>query len=939
MDQQAEPVSTRAVCHTFDNVIRRPGTLLPTERAKIPFGEAPRIGEANFYFTMQPANPALLARSAYKFGKCQATADADIIAYHLFAVDVDPVRPSGISATDAEKKEAALVGQAIKHWLWDRGVDSIAADSGNGFHLLVPTIPYLDVPVASQNAKSLLHLLDNKFSTATAKVDTTIYNAGRILKLYGTKSVKGSSIPERPHRYARISMKEIPDDVDLFDVLKTEMDAFSKASEVVAVKPTTSATTTKATKSTKPVKAIPNNTGDGWNADTSNQVMAGVLDKSGLTYRVKHKGGDTLYEFEECPHHDDPDGDTYECCVIVRGDGSFAAKCQHDADATWKEHFKPKIGWETHGGAVPTELGHAPKSVPYQATPGGIVRMKSSADGVVKTPLTNFTAKIVSDIAEDDGVETRHTFKIEGVINGQVKQFVLNGADFSGMNWPIEQLGAQAIVYPGLGNKDHARAAIQLLSGDVPSETVYTHLGWRKHGGVWVYLHAGGALGADGPVQDVKVHLGETFSRFKFPEPTSQPDLVKAVRASLKLLDVAPDAISVPLFAAIWRAAIGGTDFSLHLTGQSGTGKSELAALVQQHWGSELDARHLPASWSSTANATEALAFLAKDAVLVVDDFAPTGSQYDIQRKHQEADRLLRGQGNSSGRNRMRADTTLRPPKPPRGMMVSTGEDVPRGQSLRARMLVIDVTPVSVDWKRLSKRQQEASAGLYATALGGFVHWLAKDYASTLKQLQKDLPEIRNLASASEQHKRTPNIVADMFSGLGLFRNFAVACGAMTKEQGEELMYRGWTALGEAAAAQKGVQTDSEPVQRFIELLNAALAAGKAHVASATGIAPKKPQEWGWRCPAERWEPQGSRVGWVDGDDLYLEPEAAFGVVQGMAGGEPLAIGSKTLSRRLHDQKLLKTVDATRKRLTIRHTLESKRREVLHLGVQTLSGN
>src|SRR5262245_24367558 len=42
-------------------------------RPKIPYGGTPRIGEANFYFTMQPVNPKLLARSAYKLGRCQAT--------------------------------------------------------------------------------------------------------------------------------------------------------------------------------------------------------------------------------------------------------------------------------------------------------------------------------------------------------------------------------------------------------------------------------------------------------------------------------------------------------------------------------------------------------------------------------------------------------------------------------------------------------------------------------------------------------------------------------------------------------------------------------------------------------------------------------------------------------------------------------------------------
>src|SRR6185436_13476176 len=112
-----------------------------------------------------------------------------------------------------------------------------------------------------------------------------------------------------------------------------------------------------------------------------------------------------------------------------------------------------------------------------------------------------------------------------------------------------------------------------------------------------------------------------------------------------------------------------------------------LAALAQQHYGAGMDSRHLPASWSSTGNSLEGLAFAAADALLVVDDFAPGGTTADVARMHREADRLLRAQGNRSGRMRMRADATLRPPKPPRGIILSTGEDVPRGQSLRARLL------------------------------------------------------------------------------------------------------------------------------------------------------------------------------------------------------------------------------------------------------------
>jgi hypothetical protein len=173
--------------------------------------------------------------------------------------------------------------------------------------------------------------------------------------------------------------------------------------------------------------------------------------------------------------------------------------------------------------------------------------------------------------------------------------------------------------------------------------------------------------------------------------------------------------VTVPLHAATYRAALGDTDFSIHLSGPTGEGKSELAALCQQHYGPELDSRRLT-SWESTENAIEGQAFQAKDQLIVLDDFAPIGSSYDVQRWHKKADRVLRAKGNASGRQRMRPDTTLRPEKPPRALILSTGEDVPRGQSLRARMLVLELSPGDLDWHKLTQCQQDAAGGLHARA-------------------------------------------------------------------------------------------------------------------------------------------------------------------------------------------------------------------------------
>jgi hypothetical protein len=78
------------------------------------------------------------------------------------------------------------------------------------------------------------------------------------------------------------------------------------------------------------------------------------------------------------------------------------------------------------------------------------------------------------------------------------------------MGWLLNQLGPQAIIYPG--QQQHARAAIQSLSGQIRQEHVFAHLGWRKQDRDWVYLHAGGAVGAQGPRSEFDVQLPLLYS-------------------------------------------------------------------------------------------------------------------------------------------------------------------------------------------------------------------------------------------------------------------------------------------------------------------------------------------------------------------------------------------------------------------------------------------
>jgi hypothetical protein len=472
----------------------------------------------------------------------------------------------------------------------------------------------------------------------------------------------------------------------------------------------------------------------------------------------------------------------------------------NEIDATIKSIFgTPKReSWSrrpTAANASDVDCTH-----PYRERHGGIIRLKAGRDGSEEViPLTNFTARISANIAEDDGVEVRRSFEISAALRAQAYKFVVPANRFASMEWPIENLGAGAIVHPN--QKDWARAAIQSLSTEVSERRIYTHTGWRKVGDNYVYLHGGGAIGASGAVSGVDVRLSGALAHYDLALPDS-PDLLRAaIRASLRVLDVAADRVTFPLLAAVYRACIRACDFAVWFGGPTGVFKSELGALAQQHYGRNMNARHLPGNFASTGNAIEMLAFSAKDALLLVDDFAPQGTTQDVSRYHATADRLLRAAGNNQGRGRLSADARLREAKPPRGLIVATGEDVPRGQSIRGRTLIVEVAPGDVRTDVLTECQAAADDGSFAHALAGFIRWLAADYQPDYHDFLHWVADLRS--QATKVHSRTPGIVADLYAGFDLLSAFAVDTGAIKDEQKDELTVRCWQALNQVARAQR----------------------------------------------------------------------------------------------------------------------------------------
>ncbi len=571
---------------------------------------------------------------------------------------------------------------------------------------------------------------------------------------------------------------------------------------------------------------------------------------------------------------------------------------------------------------------------PYRVTPSGVVWLKPTRDGETELHLSNFGARIVRDLVFDDAFEKRRWFELEITNLGAPQRVRITAAEFPAMQWPAEVLGSRAVVSAGFGNRDRLREAIQLLSGATSVQTIYGHIGWRQVDGEWLYFHAGGAIGANGVVQGVELQLPPELTRFTLPPPPEGDALAEAVDASLRLLTLRPRSVVLPLDLAIWRALLGPADFTVYLSGPTGVGKTELAALAQQHWGAALNARALPSHWQSTANSLEHLGSLARDAVLVTDDFAPGDSGREVSAHFQAAARVLRAQGNQTGRQRLTRDGQLAVTRPPGCLRIATGEDLPRGGSILARILVLELGPAELDLRNLNDFQRDAEGGLYATALAGYVRWLAGGFSSHRLHFLRRAKQRRLELHEATRHGRIADIQAQLEAAYELFLTFVSESGARGAGECAALKDEAQAVFDELTKRQAAHVAHSEPTTRFLELLREALASGTTHLADRDGSAPPTPGAWGWRRAAGgEWRASGRCVGYLDGEDLFLLPRGAFEAAHELlrADGDNLGVSERQLRSRLADRGLLKSTSEARDTYAVQRTLAGARRTVLHL--------
>ena len=229
-------------------------------------------------------------------------------------MDADPERTSDVSATDEEKACGLRVIEEVREKLRDAGfAEPVMADSGNGYHLLYRC----DLPnddEAKELVRNLLLALDGLRTVPGATVDTGVWNAARICKLYGTWAKKGADTPEQPHRLAKLL--EVPDEVKVTP--RETIEAYVAMWRNIQSWLEAEAGAPRQRGRRRQAKGRRITDIEAW------------LDEHGVEYKqpVPYHGG-LKYELKECPFHMEHGGSAGGSAIFWR-DGKLGFHCFHN---------------------------------------------------------------------------------------------------------------------------------------------------------------------------------------------------------------------------------------------------------------------------------------------------------------------------------------------------------------------------------------------------------------------------------------------------------------------------------------------------------------------------------------------------------------------------------------------------------------------------------
>lgn len=877
---------------------------------------------AGVYFTLNPMNPALLARAENRLEAWakNTTQDTDILYRRWLPIDADPVRPSGISSTEEEHTAALERAAKVRDWLTAKGWASpLPADSGNGAHLLY-RLP--DLPNTDENKTLLqrcLEALGALFDDDRVWIDTTVHNASRIWKVYGTLAAKGDHTEDRPHRWARILEK--PETIA--PVTLEQLQALAAMLPEPAQTPTQYRNGYRGT-------ATP--------LDLEEWIRAHNLNVGAPRTWTSSQGQSKRWVFNVCPWN--PAHTDKSAYLLQFPSGAISAGCHHNgcSGQDWhslremfdgpkeqrrreapQPHSNGTGPGASHSEETPAE-GNERSTWPYGVRNGQLVErqmVKIDDEWEEKQyPIADFTACIGGVIANEEGEET---YTVTGdALRGGPFRCEIPALDFGDTRKLAAALGAAAGPFDPIlaGKAQHLAPAIKKLTSDQLTRTRrYHRTGWA---GDHFLLP-----GREPDNTEIALHR-------KLPYAIARSgDLAKGLQGLEALIHSMGPEVATIFLSALFQAPMAkpanwrGERYALFITGRSGTLKTSNSQAAMGLYGPGFMSDDALTKWGegATENALMQMATQAHDLPFLVDNYKPNtgkGAQGWVAITHN----ILEG----GEKDRLNRAAQLRDTKPIFCWPIFTGEDVPNVDAASlARVLIVPFSEENRTPKRtaqLAIAQEAARLGHLSTVGAAWLEWLeSKEGQQVAKDAGARLLEYRSQWAAHLTQRR-PDMVNPLRVATNLASNqltWAAVCQHPTI---------GPMAIEHLESHRSGLLAISDEMANYTaEVLEAArfLAGLRELLATGRGLLVMNENH---EAQLINQNAQDRIIGWTDNNaGAYLLPEIARLMVERVIGD--LHISNTTLYDQIDTLGFLGRRDKGRKNYTKR--IGNKTQKVLHI--------
>ncbi len=506
------------------------------------------------------------------------------------------------------------------------------------------------------------------------------------------------------------------------------------------------------------------------------------------------------------------------------------------------------------------ELSNAPR---YVETEGGMIFEKITERGTTRQTVAEWHGRVVEWVTQvnDDG-QAEHMMRLHLRHDAHTTTLDVPSELFGDPN-ALQRFIAQkagAIYTACAGMHRHLPNAILKLSGTFPTRQTYRFMGWTQIEGKWVYVSPLMSISAAGVLAEPhEVELESRLRDYHLTE-SAWTDSLSAFSTAIRVMpaNLAPTLIAFTLLPLIQRFLPAATAKpAIHLSGTTGSGKSEIAAVMASFYG-DFARDSPPAQWGDTVNTVEALGYSLADALYWVDDYKT------IYADTRTFSRLMQSYSRSMGRGRLTREAKLRQERPCRGHLLSTGETTLEGEaSVLSRMLVLDIPP----WKGrdtggLALKQAEALRQHLPGFTVEFIQWIARQADD--KGFARRLAD--KVVANTDDYETYLNTTLGSLAHTGrMERNWGLLL-TVYQLLGDFLAER--SAVDVLPAWQDAILETVSLVQQeragdaFIQALDQLLASGEADIT-------------GSRHPVEP-KPGVTVVGYEDEHYVYLLPEIAY---------------------------------------------------------------